>query len=66
MYICQFCHKEFKDEDEELAAKHLMECWKEQHPYHRSTPAPQGNEVITANKNVEMENFFGALGVYYD
>ena len=56
MFICPTCMKEFKTED--IMRTHFLACWKEQHPYHQSQPAPRGEDVITREVNLDILNFF--------
>lgn len=56
VYICPTCSKEFETED--LVKTHFLKCWKEVHPYHQSTPAPRGQNIITKEVNDDISNFF--------
>ena len=59
MYICPTCGKQFKKE--EVLVKHYLACWKEQHPYHKSKPAPRSEDINTRISNSEIENFFNSF-----
>lgn len=59
MYICPICEKEYIDEDD--MRKHLLKCWREAHPYHKSKDAPRSEDVSTRKINDEMSDFFGSL-----
>ena len=59
MYICPTCGKQF--EKEEALAKHYLACWKEQHPYHKSKPAPRSEDINPRTSNSEIENFFNSF-----
>ena len=59
MYICPTCFREFRTE--EKIRKHFLACWKEQHPHHDSTPAPQGADVEIRNISDGVLDFFNNL-----
>ena len=59
MSFCPTCQKPF--EDEESVRKHFLNCWKEQHPYHVSKPAPQGENVETRQISDDIMNFFNSF-----
>ena len=59
MYICLVCQKSFKDEEQ--IKKHFLNCWKEQHPFHKMKPAPRSENIETRKINNEMKNFFNSL-----
>lgn len=59
MYICPLCKKEFNKEDN--MKSHLLQCWKEQHPYHKSKPAPRSENIITREISNDVINFFNSL-----
>jgi len=59
MYLCSICNKVFEIEDD--IAKHSLKCWREHNPYHRSTPAPHGKDIIEKKVNKEVFNFFSSL-----
>lgn len=61
MFICPTCSKEFNTE--EAIQKHFLQCWKEQHPYHKSKSAPKGEDVTTREVSNDIANFFNSLGV---
>ena len=44
MYICPTCHRRFQEEQK--LTKHFLSCWKEQHPFHQSKPAPKGKDIM--------------------
>ena len=59
MYICPTCNKQFNNDI--ALAKHFLICWKEQHPYHKSKPAPRSANIETRESNSEIENFFNSF-----
>jgi len=59
MYICPTCSKEFNTED--AIRQHFLVCWKEQHPYHKSKPAPRSANIETRKVNADMAMFFNSL-----
>ena len=59
MFICPTCKLSFKTEDD--VAKHSLKCWKQHNPNHISTPAPQGEDIITREVNNDIANFFAGL-----
>ena len=59
MYICPTCNKSF--EKEEILTKHFLKCWKEQHPYHKSKPAPRSEDINTSKVNEDILNFFNSF-----
>lgn len=59
MFICPTCAKEFNTED--VIQKHFLACWKEQHPYHKSKPAPRSENIITREISNDVINFFNSL-----
>ena len=59
MFICPTCAKEFNTED--AIQKHFLACWKEQHPYHKSKPAPRSENIITREISNNVINFFNSL-----
>ena len=59
MFICPTCAKEFNTED--AIQKHFLACWKEQHPYHKSKPAPRSENIITREISNDVINFFNSL-----
>ena len=56
MFICPTCNKEFNKEDN--MRSHLLSCWKEQHPYHKSKSAPRGENKITREVSDDIASFF--------
>lgn len=56
MFICPICAKEI--ELEELAAKHLLTCWREQNPFHKSKEAPHSADIEVRTVNNELMSFF--------
>ena len=60
MYICPTCGKHFEVED--VLTKHFLKCWKEQHPYHKSKPAPRSEDINTREINDEVLDFFKSFG----
>ena len=61
MFICPTCNKKFNTE--ELIQKHFLQCWKEQHPYHKGKSAPHSEDIVTREMNDEVANFFELIGV---
>ena len=59
MYICPTCNKSF--EKEEILQRHFLNCWKEQHPFHKSKPAPRSKTIETRQVNDDIANFFNSL-----
>ncbi len=59
MFICPVCYKKFQTE--ELVKNHFMQCWKEQHPYHKSKDAPRSKNIETKEVNDDIMNFFEGL-----
>ena len=59
MYICPTCNKGFKKE--EIFTKHFLKCWKEEHPYHKSKPAPRSEDINTREDNEDILNFFNSF-----
>lgn len=59
VYICPTCGKEFDIESK--IQKHFLQCWKEQHPYHKSKDAPRGKDVTTREVNDDVMNFFNSF-----
>lgn len=59
MYICPTCGKQF--ESDEALTKHFLKCWKEQHPYHQSKPAPRSEDINTRAVNDDIANFFNSF-----
>lgn len=58
MYICPTCHRGFNDE--EIIAKHFLQCWRNRNPNHESTPSPL---KTTTEREVseEVTNFFASF-----
>lgn len=59
MYVCPTCSKEFKTEDG--VRKHMLKCWKEIHPYHKSKDAPRSENIITREVSNDIMDFFNSL-----
>lgn len=59
MYSCPICNRIFETKDE--VAKHSLKCWKEQHPYHKSKPAPRSADIVEREINDDVLNFFASL-----
>ena len=59
MYICPMCNQEFNKE--ENMRSHLLQCWKEQHPYYQSKTAPHSEDIETKEVNDDIMNFFKGL-----
>ena len=60
MFICPTCGKQFEVED--VLTKYFLKCWKEQHPYHQSKPAPHSEDINTREVSNEILDFFGSFG----
>ena len=59
MFICSTCGKQFETKD--ALTNHFMKCWKEQHPYHKSKPAPRSEDVNTREDNQDILDFFNSF-----
>lgn len=59
IYVCPTCNKEFSSEEEITA--HLLKCWKEQNPHHKSKPAPHSEDITTVEASEDVEKFFASL-----
>ena len=59
MYVCPTCNKQFEHKD--LLTKHFLICWKEQHPNHKSKPAPRSEEVNTREISDDIASFFASF-----
>lgn len=59
MYICPTCHKAFSSES--YIKKHFLDCWKEQHPFHQSTPAPRSEDIVEVQADNNVLAFFARL-----
>ena len=59
IFICPTCAKEF--ETEEKIQKHFLQCWKDNHPYHKSKDAPRSEDIETRETNDDIINFFERL-----
>lgn len=59
MYICPTCNKEFDSKD--LMAKHILSCWKNEHPYHRSKEAPHSEDLETREVSDDILGFFNSF-----
>ena len=59
MYICPTCKREFESEDS--IRKHFLNCWKEQHPYYQSTPAPRSEDIVEVQADDNVLAFFTRL-----
>lgn len=59
MYICPTCNRGFKNE--ESVQKHFLSCWKEQHPGHKSKPAPRSEDIETKQIDSGVLDFFSGL-----
>lgn len=59
MYICPTCKKGFESEDS--IRKHFLNCWKEQHPYYQSTPAPRSEDIVEVQADNNVLAFFARL-----
>lgn len=56
MYICPVCKKPY-----EKIQKHFLSCWKEQHPFHQSNPAPHSEDTIVREVDNNVMAFFEGL-----
>jgi len=56
MYICPTCHRGFKNE--EIVAKHSLQCWREHNPNHITKPAPCKGNTTKRQFNKEVMSFF--------
>ena len=58
MYICPTCHRGFNDE--EVIAKHFLQCWHARNPNHESAPSPL---KTTTEREVSEDviNFFASF-----
>ena len=59
MFICPTCGKQFDKED--VLVKHYLSCWKEEHPYHKSKPAPRSEDINTRKASNDILNFFNSF-----
>ena len=59
MFICPICNKEFNTQEQ--IRNHFLSCWQEQHPYHKSKPAPRSEDIITREVSDDVINFFNSL-----
>ena len=59
MYICPVCNQQFKEE--QVLVKHLLSCWRKEHPYLRSKPASRSEDINTREVNEDIENFFNSF-----
>ena len=59
MFICPTCNREFHTE--QIIQRHFLTCWKEQHPFHKSKPAPRSANIETREANDDVMNFFKGI-----
>ena len=59
MFICPTCGKHY--DKEVRLTKHMLQCWKELHPYHKSKPAPRSEDINTREDSDEILNFFNSF-----
>lgn len=59
MYVCPICNAEFNVEAH--AAKHLLECWKRENPFHKSKEAPRSEDIESRQVSNEVDSFFTML-----
>ena len=59
MYICPTCEKQFRTE--EILTKHLLKCWKDKNPNHRSKAAPRSEDINTKEITSEISDFFNSF-----
>lgn len=64
MYICPTCNRGFKNK--ENIQKHFLNCWKEQHPGHKSKPAPRSEDIETKQIDNGVLDFFNEMRVKND
>mgnify|MGYP001024681954 CR=1 FL=1 len=64
MYICPTCNRGFKNK--ENIQKHFLSCWKEQHPGHKSKPAPRSEDIETKQIDNGVLDFFNEMRVKND
>lgn len=59
IYVCPTCGKEFNSKEE--ITTHLLKCWKEQNPHHKSKPAPRSEDITMIEVNEDVKKFFASL-----
>lgn len=59
MFICPICKREY--EKEELVVKCLSRCYKEEHPYQKSKPAPRSEDIVVREINEDILSFFNSF-----
>ena len=59
MFVCPSCGKQF--DVEEILVKHYLQCWKENHPNHKSKSAPRSADINTRKENQDILNFFNSF-----
>lgn len=59
MYICPTCQREYATEVE--MSRHYLLCWRERNPFHKSTPAPRSQDVVTRQVASNVLDFFNSL-----
>lgn len=64
MYVCPMCHRTFSSES--YIKKHFLECWKEQSPGYKSSPAPRSEDVEVREIDSNILDFFNSFGSHYD
>ena len=59
MYLCPICKRKFNSENN--VAKHSLQCWRQQNPNYKSTPAPRTPDIINRKINEEVLDFFSTF-----
>ena len=59
MFICPVCSKQFDAEN--TLVKHYLQCWKEEHPYHKSKSAPRSADINTREDSQAILDFFNSF-----
>lgn len=59
MFLCSSCGRAFYSEGE--LTDHFLKCWKEQHPFHNSKPAPRSADINTREATADITKFFEGL-----
>lgn len=59
MYVCPICNRNFQDK--EAVARHSLQCWRENNPNIKSTPAPRSPDKEERTINDDVLNFFASF-----